>query len=87
MDMEKHQERLDQLDKEGVRELFKACGEYHQKHSKGPGAAHMCICGNGQGGSKACRGISVIVAFLRYAEWGDPKWKDRYELIKEWFGA
>lgn len=85
MDMQSHDERLKQLDEEGVHELFRACGEYHQKHSKGPGAAATCVCGTGCGGSKACRGLSVIREFLRYAEWGDPRCKERYELIQRWF--
>lgn len=80
-----HQERLDQLDAEGIRELFRACGDYHQKHSKGPGAAAVCVCGAGCGGSKACRGLSVVKEFLRYAKWGDPKWEKRYEQIASWF--
>jgi hypothetical protein len=85
MDMQTHEERLKELDAEGVRELFRACGEYHQKHSKGPGAAAMCVCGTGCGGSKACRGLSVVRGFLRDAEWGDPRWKVRYELMQQWF--
>lgn len=85
MDMQAHEERLKELDAEGVRELFRACGEYHQKHSKGPGAAMVCICGAACGGSKACRGLSVIREFLLYAEWADPKCKERYEWIRHWF--
>ena len=79
------EERLQELDEEGVRELFRAACEYHEKHSKGPGGAARCVCGAACGGSKACRGLSVIRQFLRYAKWGDARWKNRYELIQQWF--
>lgn len=84
--MQAHEERLNELDVEGVRELFRAAEEYHQKHSKGPGGAAVCVCGSGGGGSKACRGLSVLRELFRYAEWGDPKWRERYEMLQQWFG-
>ncbi len=85
MDEQQHQQRLLELDSEGIRELFKAAGEYHNTHSKGPGGAAICICGAACGGSKACRGLSVIRTMLRYAKWGDPAWEERYEQLAQWF--
>ena len=85
MNNDEHERRLQELDAEGVLALVEAAGEYHQKHSRGPGGAAMCICGAGGGGSKACRGLAVIRTFLRYAKWGDPEWQERYERLQRLF--
>lgn len=85
MDMQTHEERLKELDTEGVRELFQAAGEYHQKHSKGPGAAAMCICGAGCGGSRACRGLGVLRDLFRYADFDDTKWIERFQFVRDCF--
>lgn len=73
---------LDELDAEGIRELRVAAQEYHNRHSRGPGAAAMCICGNGTGGSKACRGLAVIRDLFRYANFDDPQWRERFEFVQ-----
>ena len=79
---EEHAQRLRELDTEGVRALRSACLEYHQKNSRGPGGAAMCVCGAGGGGSKACRGLAVIRDFFRYADMKRPEWQKRFEEIR-----
>ena len=83
MDVEAHEKRMRELDREGIRELFRAAGEYHQKYSKGPGGAAVCVCGAACGGSEACRGLAAVRDFLRYASWGDPGWEERYNFLRE----
>jgi hypothetical protein len=75
-------ERLATLDAEGLRALFEAANEYHEKHSRGPGAAAMCVCGAGGGGSKACRGLGIIRDLFRYADFESTEWRERFEFVQ-----
>jgi len=86
MNMQEHEDRLRQLDIAGVIALFEAAGDYHQKHSTGPGGSAICVCGAGCGGSKACRGLSVIRDLFQYADLDDPKWRERFEFVRQCFG-
>jgi hypothetical protein len=79
-------ERMRDLDAEGIEALFDAAGEYHKKHSKGAGGSAVCVCGAGCGGSKACRGLSILRDLFRYADFSDPNWKSRFEFVQQCFG-
>ena len=84
-DNESHEARLRELDAAGVAALFVAAGEYHQKHCKGPGAAAVCICGAGIGGSPACRGLWVLRDLFRYGDPDNSAWRDRLQFVAECF--
>jgi len=73
------------LDREGIAALFDAAALYHEKHSRGPGAAAICICGAGGGGSKACRGLKLLRDLFEFADLDDPKWRQRFEFIQGMF--
>jgi hypothetical protein len=78
-------ERLRQLDIEGLMALRDAVREYHAKYSKGPGGAAICVCGASCGGSKACRGYSILRDLFRYANAKDPNWRERFAFVTENF--
>ena len=86
MDVQEHEQRQRELDADGIAGLFRAVGEYHRKHSNGPGGAAICICGAGCDGSRACRGLEILCDLFRYAEWGDERWRERYEMLQRCFG-
>lgn len=74
------------LDTEGLHALRDAVREYHAKHSKGPGGAAICVCGAACGGSKACRGFSILRDIVRYANPKDPKWLQQVEFVHNVLG-
>jgi hypothetical protein len=77
-----HEKSMRELDVEGIRELFVACQEYHQKHSRGPGGSAMCVCGFGCGGSKACRGLALVRDFFRHNDPESPEFSTRFAAMK-----
>ena len=80
------EQKMRELDRAGIQALFAACGEFHAKHSRGPGGAAICICGAACGGSEACRGLALLRNFFRYAKWGDESWREQFELLSESLG-
>jgi hypothetical protein len=50
--------------REDIDALFEVCRSQH----RGAGGAAICICGAGCGGSKACRGLSVLQRALECAD-------------------
>lgn len=80
----KHLERLAELDAEGIQALFEAAADYHQKHcTVRAGATVICVCQRGGGQSAACRGLSVLQDFFRYANLDSEKWRTRFEQIQQ----
>lgn len=81
------QERLRELDLEGLHAIRDACLLYHRNHGSGIGGAAMCSCGAGGGGSTACRGLSIIRDFFQAARIDvDPRHEAKLELLREVFG-
>jgi hypothetical protein len=79
------------MDDEGRREqlykqwkaLKQACAVRHAEEMKGRhGAAMMCICGNGCGGTAACSGLRAMYDLIRYLPTdGLPdQWRDEIRL-------
>lgn len=77
---------MEEADREGLMALFDAAQEYHAKHSRGPGGAAICVCGMGGGGSKACRGLSILRDIFRYAKFDDPEWQKRFSKVQAYIG-
>ncbi len=78
-------ERLRELDGEGVAALFDAAADYHKKHSKGAGGAAVCVCGAGCGGSKACRGLALVRDLFRYSDFDSHDHRKRFEYVQQFF--
>jgi hypothetical protein len=87
MDNATFEQNMLELDRQGIRALFDAAGEYHQKHNKGPGGAAVCVCGAACGGSSACRGLAVLRDLFRYMDIDRPTsvWAERFKFIQECF--
>ncbi len=83
-EIEQHELRMQELDKQGIAALFEAAKDYHKKHSGPVGVSRTCICGEGHGGSDACRGLQAILSFFRCRSWNYHGREEDYARLRSY---